>query len=211
MARSTHDAALVTADEFKTYWTGLTSGSAAKDDTRIAALIPRICGLVNEETGRVFGADDRTYYLDGDGSPTLKVPDWPINTVTSLNEDTGHQYPASSLLTQHTESVDGDYLVLGLEEEEGMILKRAGVWACGYRTVKLLANTGYGTIPEPLKDLVLQAVAYHYDRALKNMHARTTTSIGPGGQNIETIQHVYLPRHVREGLTPWRRAAGTFA
>ena len=39
---------------------------------------------VEEYCGRKFLSETRTYYLDGTGTDTLRIPDWPISSVTSV-------------------------------------------------------------------------------------------------------------------------------
>jgi hypothetical protein len=145
------------------------------------SLLKRLCG-------REFTYKSRTFYLDGNGSQELQIPEFPVQSVTSVYVDRGGYYgqgtdafDTDTLLTAGTDY----YLVIDDHGVNGWsktgLLRRVGtVWPYnvsrkpGYLSkqrepchgcIKLTAVTGYTLVPFDLKMAIFDLVNFYRSAA----------------------------------------------
>ena len=123
------------------------------DKDRVETLIDAASVAANQYTARLLAARAITETLDGNGRKSIILPEYPINSITSLYVDTARDFGASSEVT--------DYL----SYEEGEIYYAAGfpnVRQC----VRITWNAGYadGSVPDDLQIAVAETVQWYLSR-----------------------------------------------
>jgi len=123
------------------------------DDTLLTNLISRVEKEVKEYCQRDFEATDYTEYYDGDGTDTLLVDNYPINSVSELYDDPDRDFGADTLIDP------SDYVIYS---EEGKVVLDGSVFSKGKKNIKIVYNAGYTTIPADLEQAVIKLVAAEY-------------------------------------------------
>jgi hypothetical protein len=124
---SLDDNALITLANLKVY---LNIDSNNTDyDSALQQIINSVSTLMETEMDRkLVYATYTDEYLDGSGMQELYLPQWPVVSVTSIEEDE----------TELTEGEDEDFTVY-----EGYLRKVYGTWARGRRNIKTTFIAGY--------------------------------------------------------------------
>jgi hypothetical protein len=147
------------------------------DDTFLQNVITRISDDIEKECGRTFHASDLTEYYNGDGTDTLVLKNFPINSIASIHDDTDRVYGSDSLISA------SDYIFYS---DEGMIQLDGLTFMKGLRNVKVVYNAGYSTIPTDLEKACIQRVCADYLEA-------------KGGINVvEGQDFFYKPKKLRD-------------
>jgi len=102
-------------------------------------LINAVCIQANNITKRLLKVRAYTLILDGTGSYTLILPQYPVNLITKLYSDTNRVFGPS------TEILSADYV---LYKEAGIIKLYSKKFLSKIQTVKMENNAGYGAITE---------------------------------------------------------------
>jgi len=136
--------ALIDKTDYKSY----VKTQSAESDTMLDMIIPSLCREFFDETGRKFmqNVSAHTWLLDGTQTRILKLPQWPIVTVTSV--ETG--YLASGDVTNFTVEktlTTDDYMV---RNSRGTLIRWNGKWWGGTETIRVVWTAGYTTTPAPL-------------------------------------------------------------
>lgn len=140
--------------------------------TEATRLIGVASARARQYTGRELLASDRTLEVDGSGKALLTLPDYPINSVTSVHVDRTRVFAAESAIT--------DYSVIS---DLGQLHRLAG-WRRGEQNVRVVANLGHQTLPADLTESIYQCVDYW----LNNGGIRLAQSTGSEGM----IQSLYV-------------------
>jgi hypothetical protein len=135
------------------------------------SFLRRICG-------RQFTYGSRTFFLDGNGTPDILIPETPVNSITSVHLDTSGYWgqPTGSFDATQTLLTAGTHYALAYDDPEntgvsksGRLRRIGGVWpysmyrpigALAYRqvpsvgSIKVVAITGYRLVPIDLKNAV---------------------------------------------------------
>lgn len=125
----------------------------ASQETEIERLISLATARCERYTGRTLAATDVTLQLDGDGTQTLDLGQWPVNSVDAVRIDEDRAFG------QDTE-VD-DYVVISSRGH----LHRDARWPRGVQTIQVEANVGYEQVPEDLEESIVQLVGYWHQSA----------------------------------------------
>lgn len=123
------------------------------DDTFLTNLISRVEKEVKEYCQRDFEAADYMEYYDGDGTDTLLVDNYPINSVSELYDDPDREFGTDTLIDS------SDYIIYS---EEGKIVLDGSTFSKGNKNIKIVYNAGYTTIPADLEQAVIKLVAAEY-------------------------------------------------
>lgn len=136
------------------------------DDTAIAALLTSALAMASAWVGfpaaddgtRSLTVETYTLYLDGPREDVLRLPVRPVVSVTSLHDDLGRTYGASTLVDA------ADYELFG---DEGVLLPVAGGgWSgpnvAGRRRYKAVVTAGWTALPPDLADAVVRLAAHLY-------------------------------------------------
>lgn len=198
--------ALATATEYKTS-RGI-SGSGF--DTRIGVAIAAAETLIREHCGRdrAAGFDSATWteYLDGTGTDTLRLREWPVASITSV------KYRTSS--TAFGTTLDSTaYYIDPVTDNTGELYRTnvstswddpPGYWPSGRRNIQVVYVGGYGTIPADLKEAVYVLVDAWYAASLRDNLNTTADVLGVLNRTLKTEAERAATLH--RLLSPWKRA-----
>ena len=125
------------------------------DQTKTEFYINAISKRVENITGRTFYARDITEYPKGHGDNTIMLKEYPVNSITSLHLDADREFGDSTV-------VDSDDY--HLEEDTGTITLFETTTTAGVKTIKVVYNAGFSTIPEDLQQAVIESIQYNMSR-----------------------------------------------
>jgi hypothetical protein len=170
-------------------------GTDTVNDNIINTYINSVSAMIRSYYGYDLLKQDYTdIYLDGSGKRNLMIPQWPVNSITSVEEDG----------TALTEGTDYDlYSPMGyLRKDKGSI------WLEGNKTIKLTYNAGYilvftdFSLPRDIQLACIQQIAAEYDK-FKSKGWNETARTMPDG-SITRLSDALLPSVVRL-LKPHKR------
>jgi hypothetical protein len=141
--------ALIDKDDYKTF----VKTVATTSDDMLDMIIPALCREFFDETGRHFIKDvsAHTWLLDGTNRRVLKLPHWPITSVTSVevgylsSADIANDFVTTATLTATGES--DAYMV---KAAHGELIRFKDIWSTGTETIKVVWEAGYETVPADL-------------------------------------------------------------
>lgn len=193
--------ALMTAAQLRTGYL-LALGSDTSQDALLEVILNAISDTFDRYVGRALAKAAYTAaYLDGNGRPTLYLPNRPVVSITSIEEDD----------ETLTEGEEYNYM---LYAEEGKLVKtEGGIWMKGPKTIKITYTAGYvvqGATPEAGEtalpaDLWLACAmqaAREWKKAQQNEWGMTSKS-SPDGATIQRVE-AGLMKKVREILDKYR-------
>jgi len=153
------------------------SATQTGDDTLITNLISRISDMIEKKCGRVFSIATYTEYHDGDNTDSVQLDQYPINSVTSIHDDTDRSYGVDSLISSD------DYVYYS---EEGKIQLDGLTFSKGLKNIKVIYNAGFDVIPYDLEQACIKYIMAEYLEE-------------KGGINvIEGQDFIYKPAKLRE-------------
>lgn len=165
---------------------GYTAGEKAVVEGWIAAA----CAAADTYTNRKLAAADYTLQLDGPGRQVLQLPQWPINSVTSVHQDATRAFGAATEVTDYVQY-----------DDIGHLWRQTG-WSEGRATIQVVCNLGYSTVPADLENAVIELVSYYYERQkAQAIGIRAITS--PDG--INTAYELEAPLGVRRTFARYRK------
>lgn len=143
--------ALTSLDDLKEY-IGLTTGD---HDLLLENLIDRATDLFETYCDRKFAAAAYTEYHDGRGLDKLFPKQWPVNSVTSIHDDSDWTWGADTLIDA------GDYRIA----HDGYIQMKTSTFSDDVQNVKIVYNGGYSTIPEDLAQACIEQAAWMFKQS----------------------------------------------
>jgi hypothetical protein len=164
------------------------------EQTAVEKLINFASSKIEVYTRRQLAARNTTFYLDGTGTDTLLVPEYPVNSVASLYVDTERAYGATTLIAATDYYIDAERGTIQLYDD---VFSSAG----DVRVVKLTANVGLATTH--LLFPVLNSACLEYVDWLKSRYA-SSGQIGKKGEysadGLSVSWETDMPMHVRSAL-----------
>lgn len=150
---------VVSRQEAEEYIQALPDGEVPADGVP-DDIIADVSARMAEYTGREDwgGQSSRTQYLDG-GTRYLLMDYWPIASVTSINDDTDHDFNSDSLISSD------DYWIS--QDNDGIIIFTYYPTMCGDQNVKVVYTGGYASvsaIPANIKRAGNMQIAYEMNR-----------------------------------------------
>jgi uncharacterized phiE125 gp8 family phage protein len=165
--------------------------------TKIERLINSASRSANQYTQRMLKARDYDVTLDAYGGKTLKLPEAPVNELTSVHVDTERNFGAETEVTS-------DIL---LYDKGGTIAYSTG-FPDELQCVKVVYNAGYGygveAVPEDIQIAILETVQWYRAR-LSGEGIGVTAIQNPNG--ITTRFEADLPVSARRRLEYYMRVA----
>lgn len=164
------------------------------DQVRYEELINAASAVANKYTGRRLKARDYTITLDGHGRDELILPEYPVNSVTTLYIDTERNFGSETGVT--------DYL---LYEEEGLLYYESG-FPNVRKSVRVEYNAGFAAeaVPEDIQIAVVEIVAWmgaRYSASGEGIGIRQITTPGGGATEYEMT----IPLAAQRKLDPYVR------
>ena len=207
--------ALITAPQAREKIPSLSgTGEDTLLDTMIAAAgvaFARYCGYPAASVGGNPSMEAATYtrYMDGP-RPSATTPEgralearcltlevWPVNSITSIEDDPTWDFDGASYLVAST-----DYTLR--DGNRGLVVLKStaahGQWSSIDGAIKVVYSGGFSAGPATLKELCKHAVRHAYDlRATQGK-----TNLSQGGVSIGLRDEDYLPALVKQGLDNFR-------
>jgi hypothetical protein len=192
--------ALITAVEARVYLRGLTG--TAEDTTidtmiaRVSALFGSYCGFPTETGVATMESATYVHYLEGPGGYSLRLPVWPVSSVTSIYDDSGRAYASADLVSS------GDYDVIG---DFGLVIAKSTgnhtAWGTGGRAIKATYVAGFATVPADVKHACGLQVAHIW----RHRDSIGDSSVSKAGGSASPLPLSLLPE-VKAALRPYRLA-----
>jgi hypothetical protein len=199
--------AIATAAQARAYIRGLTGTS---EDTTLDTLIARCDSLFASYLGfppAAAGGDptieDVTYtlILDGPGGRSLRLPVYPIQSITSIHDSGDRLYATEDLIPASDYTLYGDEGIVWLDDDG-----TTSEWSTVKRGIKAIAVLGWATIPDTIVHACCIQVAHWY--SARDHIGRT--NISQGGGSIAVRDLGLLPE-VKQALAAHRLAASWVA
>ena len=160
------DNALITFTELQK---AFPNSSTSKQDY-YEDLINGASAIAEKITKRKLKGRDYSLTLDGTGTSKIVIPDYPVNSVTSVNVDEGRVFSAE------TELAENEY---GVYEDNGIIVLFDSEFPKLPLIVKITLNAGFTEIPEDIKIAIMEIVNFLHSRRNSNL-------IGVKSKNLDT-------------------------
>jgi hypothetical protein len=199
--------AIATAAQARVYIRGLTGTS---EDAVIDTLLARADSAMASYLGlpaATVGGDPtledvaHTLYMDGPGGAELRLPFYPVQSVTTLHDSADRTYGAADLIDA------ADYTVFG---SDGLVILDTdgaiGSFSSVRRAIKVVAVIGWSAMPSAIVHAACLQVAHWY--GARDHIGRT--SVSQGGGSISVSDLGLLPE-VMEALAPYRLPASWVA
>lgn len=166
----------------------------ATEDNVIGYLMNVVSKLFDTATGRTLIASDLTEYYEGNGTDTLYLRSYPVNSTNETIEvyidgnrdfDNGTQIASASLF---------------IDSDMGKLVYVGGTFHKRY-AVKVVYSAGYTTVPYDLQGAALEALGVLWKRKSEGRFDTSTLSRGD-------VSYTYLadmPHTVTETLKRYRR------
>lgn len=163
-------------------------------DNELEALINACYLMLEAYIHHPLKAADYTEYYDGDGTNSLVLRKYPINSVASIYDDLTREWAASTLIPST------DYLIDN-EEQIGTVrlYKNTAIFASGIKNIKITYNAGYATIPNDAARACIMLVAYYFNR--QGSEGMTAQSIG--GKSESYVDEA-LPLYIRQMVNKYK-------
>lgn len=189
---------LVTVQDYKDA-EGLTG---AKDDDRLAILVPQISELAKRYCGTTFidyySSDKTEVFNITDDTSVIMVSESPLVSVTSVEE---RDSPSSSYTTL---TVNEDYYVDTTYDAVRRITgNNTKVWKKGYGSVRILYRSGYSAVPSDLKLALFDLITYYLrdeHKSRRTIQGATLESQGSSSVRNNTD----FPDHIKRVLDLYR-------
>jgi len=165
------------------------------EDNKILQYINSASSLCNSLTHRKLKARDLTEYYSGDGSNTLMLNNYPINSIASIYDDLDRTYGADTLID------NSDYVIMPTNLAFKVIYD-GSVFMKGIRNIKITYNAGYSTIPWDLREACLELVGFYWMNTEEKRFGILSINLGDGSVRIDTTQ---IPKSVLQILEAYRR------
>lgn len=137
----------ITTAEVKAYL-GITD---ANSDALIASLIAQVEAIVEtDKCQRTLGSSTFVEYVDGDGSDSILLKNYPVISIDHIYDDPERDYAVDSEL---------DVEDMAIYEDYGKVVYVNGLFQLGNKNVKVEYHAGYVTIPHDLKLALVKTVA----------------------------------------------------
>jgi hypothetical protein len=176
-----NDNALLTRLQVKNY-VGINQADATLDNL-IHDIINRVSTAFETYCSRTFRALEYTEYHDGgDGVRALFPDQYPINSITSIHEDSDWVYGSDKLIDS------SDYKIM---HDRYIVFDK--FLAYGEGAIKLVYNAGYTTIPLDITQAAIDEVA----RRLKHRKDGEVVSQTQGDGTITYAGLDFLPQTIR--------------
>jgi len=172
-------------------------GLDASDQGKYESLINAASAIANKYTLRNLKARDYTHVLDGSGNKDLLLPQYPINSITSVHVDIDRDFNDETEITEY------------LHYDEEGILYYEEEFPDIRQTVKVVYNAGFpaASIPEDIQMAVVEIVVWLAGRLNDSGVGIGIRQIeGPGGGTTE--YEMTIPLAAQRKLEPYVRREG---
>ena len=136
-------------------------------DTLLEDFVDRVTALIEDYTNRNLKARDYSYVstsgdydadnaiLDGNNRDSMVMPQYPVNTLTTLRINT-------MAIDARPDVFATGYVI---EKELGIIRLAGYLYTRGLRNIECVYNAGYSTIPEDLEQACIEQAAWMFKQS----------------------------------------------
>lgn len=175
---------LTTLQKVKTFLRLTTTQTT--DDALIENLIFENTKKIQVQLNRDIFYGTYTEYYDGDGTNILRPKQFPIVSVTSLYDDTGRVFAATSLIAST------DYV---LDSTSRFVMLDSSTFTRWMQNIKIVYTAGYKQVPEDLELACIQMVAADYIEMLGGLNAMEGETITYKPSNLRKQASLVLDRY----------------
>lgn len=167
-----------------------------EDQAKYERLINAASSVANRFTGRKLAGRDYTITMDGPGTKELILPEYPINSITSIYVDTAREFGASTEITDYLSYTD-----------EGILYYESGFPSIR-QCVRITYNAGFPvetgntvcTAPEDVQIAVIEIIKW-YEERLSGSAVGVRAIQNPDG--IATQFELDIPLSAKMKLAPY--------
>lgn len=145
---------LITLQQLKDYLKIIDSSQ----DSLLTSAIEQASSFINSYTKRKLEAQDYNVRLDGHGEDEFIFPQYPVNTLTSF------QYNSGTMGTPAWVDYNVDQYFL--DNETGVFSLTFWIQK-GIKNIRVVCNAWYNPIPEDIQRACIQVAVYYYSQAGK--------------------------------------------
>lgn len=172
----------------------LTAAEVADALPWLERAIDSLSQTIEKLCGRQFIARSYTENLHGTGTETLALAHRPVNSVTSIVTVSG----AGS--SETTSAVDAT--TYRVDTDAGIIELLDGIWARGFRNVRIVYNAGYTTVPYGVLQIAREVLAEYWEGRNRSP-AFQSESLGDYSYTRRSPED--HEKYWAQRLAPWRR------
>lgn len=172
--------------------------SSENEDAIIESMINRASSWTNDYTQRLLLSRVNTDYYDGDGTGTLILNQYPVTTLTSLNDDVDRTFGAGTAI-----NVSADVVT---DNNNGLIrlFNRAVAFNKGMLNIKAVYTAGYSlaNVPASIQEAVLLYIGNSYrSQYLGQRFGATSERVG---DRSTTYSNNEIMNQIKGLLNPYR-------
>lgn len=149
-------------------------------DSEIEKLIDSVSWQFNSFTKRRLLARDITDLYSGENKPIIKMPEYPINSVTSIHVDADRDFTDDTL-------IDSTSYVF---TKDGFIYMNENIFTSLINSNKIVYNAGYVTIPKDLLIACLDQVKFMFRRHINNQEGIATEASINGSVTVTEVGEI---------------------
>ncbi len=160
------------------------------EQTRAELVINAASETANRYAQRTLGAADYTEDIDGTGTRSVFVAQFPVNSLTAVYLDSDRAFGSDTEVT--------DYV---LYSDIGKLTRPEAYWTKGVQNVRVEYNAGYASVPAEIQLAVLEVVAYNWRRiASQSIGVRSMS-----GEGVQTEFELTVPTNAQRVFESYRR------
>jgi len=165
-------------------------------DSFISKLITRVSKLFDSYCRRPLKARDLDKVLDGNGTNTLWLPTYPINSITKLWLSKDQEWTSANEISANNYYVNVD--------TGRLRLTKGDVFPDYPDSVRIQFNGGYSTVPADLEEACIEEVARRFHFSQEKQLGRLSESTMAGATTYEPAGLLRTVRLVLDLYKDWR-------
>lgn len=177
---------LTTVANFKTNFN--IKSTFTDHDTLIQNTITQKSKRCSEYCNRKFAARNLTEYYDGDESGILILNEYPVNSITSIHDDTDRVYGSDTLIAST------DYVI---KSDDGMVKFDGVLLTKGIDNIKVVYNAGFSTLPGDLVSACEMLVMADYIEHVAEVNVSTSDVVIYKPDKLRKEAYAILDCYVR--------------
>ena len=180
-----------------------------EQDALIDLCRSRAKARVEQYCQREFASASRTFVLNGNGTPLLPIPQYPITTITSVKYDISAPRSWDTTIDSDLYQVLNGQADMNDESKHSIELIDGSRWYEARSNYQVVATVGYSTIPDDLYWGCMEMIAHLFLRA-SNKDIGLSNRSEQGGSVGYDLEKGDMPLRVRSFINPFRsiRALG---
>lgn len=138
-------------------------------------MIGRVSTAFETYCGRIFNSATYTEYYDGNGHSNLYLDQYPVTSITSINDDTSWLWTSSTLIPSASYRI----------QDKRMVVYNGNFSNPGIQSVKVVYVAGYTDIPEDLRQSCVEESARKFKH--RTDFDETAKTMGDGSATFQEL------------------------